>query len=541
MTVPGGPDLREHVQILTEQLHESNARLAAVSAQNERLAVTMREARDQIVMLKEEVDRLAQPPSGAGIFLGARDDGTAEVFTGGRKMLVCVSPAVDLASLRPGQALILNEALNVVAAQGYETLGEIVTLKGILPGERALVISRADEERVVQLAEPLRNARLRPGDALLSVPQSGYVYERVRADFDNVITEEIPDVRYADIGGLGPEIEQLRTAVELPLLRPDLFERLGVAPSRGILLYGPPGCGKTLLARAVGRSVAAQLRHSSFMQVKVPGLLNKYVGETERSIRLVFQRARALSGNGAPVIIFFDEMDVFSRVSETGGANPTSTYIAQLLSEIDELEALSNIIVIGTSNRTDAIDPALLRPGRFETQIYVGRPDRSAALEIVGKYLSPSLPFAAAVDGDSAARYREGIINSLVDVIFDNTATAMGLAEATFESGHRERVGFPQFLSGAALRDIADHAKRRAMKRALHGGDLAIEGSDLHEALRTVIDQVRRLFNATRPDDWAQISGARGERIAFIRTFPVDAQPERLIVPDIARPLRSAL
>lgn len=539
MTVPGGPDLREHVQILTEHLRESNARLATVSAQNERLATTMREARDQIVALKDEVDRLAQPPSGKGIFLGTWDDGTAEVFTGGRKMLVKVSSTVDLTSLRQGQELVLNEALNVIATHGYETVGEIVTLKEILPGERALVISHAGEEWVVRLAEPLRNATLRAGDSMLFEPRSGYVYERVRADLDDAIAEEVADVSYADIGGLGPEIEQMKEAVELPLLRRDLFERLGVTPTKGILLYGPPGCGKTLIARAFGRSAVEQVKPSSFMQVKLPKLLNKYVGETERNIRLVFQRARALSCDGVQVIIFFDEMDVLFNSHSSESSNLASTFTAQLLSEIDELETLSSIVVIGASSRIDTIDPALLRPGRFDTKIYVGRPDRGAAMEILGKYLPPNLPYARADDASAAASYRDAIIRGLVDVIFDSTAVAMGLAEVTFESGHHERVSFSQFLSGAALKDIADHAKRRALKRAMYGKSLAIEESYLHDALRAVTDQARRLLSMTRPDDWAQISGVRGEKITFIRTLSADGQPERSVVPDIALLLRT--
>ena len=539
MTLPGELDLREHVRLLTERLRETEAGLGVVTGQNERLATALREARDQIVALKEEVDRLAQPPSGFGIFLGAANADTAYVFAAGQKMLVDVSPAVDRASLRPGQEVVLNEAFSVVDTEGYETTGEIVTLREILSGERALVISGADDERVVRIAEPLQNVRLRAGDSLLSNPRSGYVYERVRAHLDDIIVEDVPAISYAAIGGLGPQIEQLRDAVELPLLRPQLFERLGVTPVKGILLYGPPGCGKTLIARALGRSVAELVTLSSFMQVKVPELLNKYAGETERNIRLVFQRARALAGDGVPVVIFFDEMDVLFHAADTGATNPVGTFVAQLLSEIDELETLSNIVVIGASNRADTIDPVLIRPGRFDTKIYVGRPDRGAATEILGKYLPPSLPYPEASDGNASARYRDGIIRSLMDVIFDDTSAAMSLAEVTFASGYCERVGFSHFLSGAALREIADRAKRSALKRAMHGGGLAIEGDDLRDGLRAVIDQARRLLSTSRLDDWAYISGTRGESITFIRTLSVDGHPQRSIVPDIARPLRT--
>ncbi|MCW2910959.1 MAG: proteasome ATPase, partial [Actinomycetia bacterium] len=345
-------DSPRHVRLLEERLRETEASLASVTGQNERLADTLREARDQIVALKEEVDRLAQPPSGFGVFLEACEDGTADVFTGGRKMRVSVSPAVELEKLRPGQEVVLNEALNVVIAQGYETVGEVVMLKELLEdGDRALVISHADEERVVRLAEPLRDSILRAGDSLLLEPRSGYVYERIpKAEVEELILEEVPDITYSDIGGLGSQIVQIRDAVELPYLHADLFREHQLRPPKGVLLYGPPGCGKTLIAKAVANSLAKQVAartaqqraasgeeaepapepsqakgakgkdaregkegKSFFLNIKGPELLNKYVGETERHIRLVFQRAREKASEGMPVIVFFDEMDSIFR------------------------------------------------------------------------------------------------------------------------------------------------------------------------------------------------------------------------------------
>src|SRR5579859_719485 len=396
-------DSPRQVRLLEDRLRETEGSLTGVTAQNERLAATLREARDQIVALKEEVDRLAQPPSGFGVFLNACEDDTADVFTGGRKMRVNVSPNVELAELRPGQEVVLNEALNVVIAQGYEKVGEVVMLKEVLAdGRRALVISQADEERVVRLAEPLLHETMRAGDSLLLESRSGYVYERIpKAEVEELILEEVPDISYSDIGGLAGQIEQIRDAVELPYLHADLFREHQLRPPKGILLYGPPGCGKTLIAKAVANSLAKKVAEktagtgqagqdgakkegkSFFLNIKGPELLNKYVGETERHIRLVFQRAREKASEGMPVIVFFDEMDSIFRTRGSGvSSDVENTIVPQLLSEIDGVEGLENVIVIGASNREDMIDPAILRPGRLDVKIKIERPDAEAARDI---------------------------------------------------------------------------------------------------------------------------------------------------------------
>src|ERR1700678_2170946 len=409
-------DSPRQARLVEERLREAEANLAMITGQNERLTGTLRDARDQIVALKEEVDRLAQPPSGFGVFLQGLEDGTADVFTGGRKMRVNISPNVELDELRPGQEVVLNEALNVVIAQGYETVGEIVMLKEVLAdAERALVLSHADEERVVRLAEPLLHGEtLRAGDSLLLEPRSGYVYERVpKAEVEELILEEVPDIQYHDIGGLAGQIEQIRDAIELPYLHADLFKEHQLKPPKGVLLYGPPGCGKTLIAKAVANSLAKQVARkaeadaaagvtgakkpaegkSFFLNIKGPELLNKYVGETERHIRLVFQRAREKASEGMPVIVFFDEMDSIFRTRGSGvSSDVENTIVPQLLSEIDGVEGLENVIVIGASNSKVMIDPAILRPGRLDVKIKIERPDAEAAKDIFSKYVLKELP-----------------------------------------------------------------------------------------------------------------------------------------------------
>ncbi|MEW9551631.1 proteasome ATPase [Nonomuraea sp. NPDC050783] len=518
-------------RVLEERLHEAQANLAAVTGQNERLVATLKEARDQIVALKEEVDRLAQPPSGFGTFLEAREDGTIEVFTGGRKLRVNVSPAVDVDALRRGQEVMLNEALNVVEALGYEEVGEIVMLKELLDeGKRALVISHADEERVVRLADSLLGQPVRAGDSLLLEPRSGYVYERIpKSEVEELVLEEVPDISYEEIGGLGRQIEQIRDAIELPYLHADLFREHKLRPPKGVLLYGPPGCGKTLIAKAVANSLAKQVAEktgqsgkSFFLNIKGPELLNKYVGETERHIRLVFQRAREKASEGTPVIVFFDEMDSIFRTRGSGvSSDVENTIVPQLLSEIDGVEGLENVIVIGASNREDMIDPAILRPGRLDVKIKIERPDAEAAKDIFSKYLRPDLPLHPddlAEHGDSREGTIQGMIQSVVERMYTESEENRFL-EVTYANGDKEVLYFKDFNSGAMIQNIVDRGKKMAIKQFLETGQKGLRVQHLLTACVDEFSENEDLPNTTNPDDWARISGKKGERIVYIRTL----------------------
>jgi proteasome-associated ATPase len=518
--------------MLEDRLASLQSRVAGVTAQNERLAATLREARDQIVALKEEIDRLAQPPAGFGVFLGVADDGAVDVFTGGRKLRVRVSPSVDLALLRPGNEVMLNEALNVVGVLSYEDLGEVVMLKEVLAdGERALVLSRADEERVVRLGEPLRQITLRAGDSLLMEPRSGFVLERVpKSEVEELILEEVPDIAYADIGGLAAQIEQIKDAVELPYLHQDLFAEHQLRAPKGVLLYGPPGCGKTLIAKAVAASLARKVAErtgqreakSFFLNIKGPELLNKYVGETERHIRLVFQRAREKASSGTPVIVFFDEMDSLFRTRGSGvSSDVENTIVPQLLSEIDGVESLENVIVIGASNREDMIDPAILRPGRLDVKIKIERPDAESARDILSKYLVPELPLhpddLAEHGGDRDATVA-AMIQRAVERLYSETDDNQFL-EVTYANGDREVLYFKDFNSGAMLQNVVDRAKKSAIKEFLETGQKGVRVQHLLAACLDEFKENEDLPNTTNPDDWARISGKKGERIVFIRTL----------------------
>ncbi|HEX6198163.1 MAG TPA: proteasome ATPase [Jiangellaceae bacterium] len=519
-------------RLLEDRLAETQAQLASVTAQNERLAATLREAREQIVSLKEEIDRLAQPPSGFGVYLAPYDDGTVDVFTGGRKMRVAVSPDVEIESLRPGQEVMLNEALNVVRAMEYERVGEVVMLKELMDdGDRALVIGHTDEEKVVRIASPLVGSVMRAGDSLLLEPRSGFVYERIpKTEVEELILEEVPDIDYDDIGGLAGQIDQIRDAVELPYLHADLFREHQLRPPKGVLLYGPPGCGKTLIAKAVANSLAKEVARktgkaegkSYFLNIKGPELLNKYVGETERHIRLVFQRAREKASEGTPVIVFFDEMDSLFRTRGSGvSSDVENTIVPQLLSEIDGVESLENVIVIGASNREDMIDPAILRPGRLDVKIKIERPDAESAQDIFSKYLTPELPLH---DDDVAEHGRDReqtvreMIQRAVERMYAETEENQFL-EVTYANGDKEVLYFRDFNSGAMIQNIVDRAKKMAIKEFLDNGSRGIRVQHLLNACVDEFAENEDLPNTTNPDDWARISGKKGERIVFIRTL----------------------
>ena len=511
---------------------ELRREVVALKERNARLTTTLHEARDQIVAMKEEIDRLAQPPSGYGIFVELFDDGTVDVFTGGRKLRVAVSPEIEIEELQRGREVMLNEALNVVRVMGFERVGEVVMFKEMLAdGERALVLGHTDDERIVRIAETLGDQKLRAGDSLLLEPKSGYVYERIpKAEVEELVLEEVPDIDYASIGGLSGQIEQIRDAVELPYLHQELFREHELQPPKGILLYGPPGCGKTLIAKAVANSLAKKVAEvtgkpegkSFFLNIKGPELLNKYVGETERHIRLVFQRAREKASEGVPVIVFFDEMDSLFRTRGSGvSSDVENTIVPQLLSEIDGVEGLENVIVIGASNREDMIDPAILRPGRLDVKIKIERPDAEAARDIFTKYLRDTLPLHpddVAENGNDRLATAAAMIQRAVERMYSETEENRFL-EVTYANGDKEVLYFKDFNSGAMIENIVARAKKYAIKEYLDTGQKGIRVQHLLTACVDEFKENEDLPNTTNPDDWARISGKKGERIVFIRTL----------------------
>jgi len=561
-------DLRREATALREQLettlsaqgglrsardvHQLEARIDSLAARNSKLMETLKEARQQLLALREEVDRLGQPPSGYGVLLSVQDDDTVDVFTSGRKMRLTCSPNIEVQSLKKGQTVRLNEALTVVEAGHFEAVGEISTLREILSdGHRALVVGHADEERIVWLSEPLlavedmapevadvlddldRPRRLRPGDSLLVDTKAGYAFERIpKAEVEDLVLEEVPDVSYNDIGGLTRQIEQIRDAVELPFLHKELYREYLLRPPKGVLLYGPPGCGKTLIAKAVANSLAKKMAEvrgddsreakSYFLNIKGPELLNKFVGETERHIRLIFQRAREKASEGTPVIVFFDEMDSIFRTRGTGvSSDVETTVVPQLLSEIDGVEGLENVIVIGASNREDMIDPAILRPGRLDVKIKIERPDAEAAQDIYSKYLTENLPVhaddLAEFDGDRTACIQAMIVK-VVDRMYAEIDDNRFL-EVTYANGDKEVMYFKDFNSGAMIQNVVDRAKKYAIKSVLETGQ---RGLRIQHLLDSIVDEFAEnedLPNTTNPDDWARISGKKGERIVYIRTL----------------------
>src|ERR1700728_3923980 len=512
---PGG------VQSLEERLLEAKGQLAQAISQNEKLTYTLQQAKEHIAALREEVDKLTQPPSAYGTFLHANEDGTIDVFSGGRKMRVAVHPEIDSTDLQRGQEVVLNESLNVVLARKGEDSGEVVTLKELLDdGRRAIVYARADEERVVELSDALAGIHLRSGDSFLMETRSQLLVEKLpRPEVEELVLEEVPDITYSDVGGLDTQIEAIMDAVELPYLHRRLFSEYRLPAPKGILLYGPPGCGKTLIAKAVANSLAKKVAEATnntsirsyFLNIKGPELLNKYVGETERQIRLVFQRAREKAEEGVPVIVFFDEMDSLFRTRGTGiSSDMESTIVPQLLAEIDGVEALRDVIVIGASNREDLIDPAILRPGRLDVKIKIERPGQEAAAQIFARYLTPDLPLdQTEVDrlgGGDPAKATQAMIEVTVAEMY-STEEDNRFLEVTYQNGDKEVLYYRDFSSGAMIENIVRRAKKLAIKREIASQGGGIRTDDLLESIRQEYKENEDLPNTTNPDDWARISG----------------------------------
>lgn len=531
----------ERVRELEADLDRTRERLDRATAQNDKLSAVLEEARQQLGVLREEVDKLTAPPNNFGTVLQVNVDGTVDIATGNRKLRVSAQPNIEVKQLQVGQEILLNEAFNIIDVREFELAGEVVRVREVLDETRVVVIARADEESVISRSDEMKEVFLRAGDYVRIDPKTRLILEKMeRPEVEELVLEEVPDVTYSQVGGLAAQIEQIRDTVELPYLHRDLFKEYELEPPKGILLYGPPGCGKTLIAKAVANSLAKKVSErtgnpdvrSYFLNIKGPELLNKWVGETERQIRLIFQRAKEKSDEGVPVIVFFDEMDSLFRTRGTGiSSDVESTIVPQLLSELDGVESLKNVVVIGASNREDLIDPAILRPGRLDVKIKINRPEPEAAREIFGIYMGVNTPLneegLAEFDGDRGAYLRD-IIDVTVENMYSEDDENRFL-EVTYAGGDREVLYFKDFASGAMIENIVRRAKKDAIKRQIAGSAPGVAKHDLIAAIKQEFREQEDLPNTTNPDDWAKISGKKGERIVYVRTLVGGDDESRLI------------
>ncbi|GAA2014465.1 proteasome ATPase [Brevibacterium samyangense] len=534
---PAGDELarlRQDASQLRQQLFNAGKR-------NEALSKTLRTAREELVRIKAEAERLSDPPNSFGTVIGTveNEDGThsLDITTAGRRMRVAISPDLDLLRLVPGIDVRLSEGLVAIGIEGFASVGNVFPIRELLPDDRILIGTPGDDEQVYSLAAPLAAEGVRVGDHVLVDTRTHFATEKIeKPEVASLLLEEVPDISYNDIGGLSAQIDMIQDAVELPFEHPHLYTEHGLKPPKGILLYGPPGCGKTLIAKAVAHSLAQRKAgcqgsggtassdatgtvRSYFLNIKGPELLDKYVGETERQIRMIFARAREKASSGSPVVVFFDEMESLFRTRGTGKSSDVETTIVpQLLTEIDGVERMDNVIVIGASNREDLIDPAILRPGRLDVKIRIERPDAEAARDIFSKYLTAALPLHAseveAAGSPEAAA--DSLIERSVERMFAHTPENR-FVEVTYATGAKEELFFSDFASGAMIANIVDRAKKFAIKDLLAEGERGLRMAHFEHAIAEEFAEHEDLPNTTNPDEWARISGKKGERITQLR------------------------
>lgn len=494
-----------HVNAETASLQRD---LQAARARNAKLAELLKESRDRLKDLHAEIEALAEPVSTFGIFLcfdEYRRDAT--IITAGRRMRVKVSPNMDRGQLVPGVRVRLGEGSVIVEACGLPETGNLATLMERIGTNRAIISTPSGEEAVVTLAYEIQG-HARSGDTLLIDQRAGVAFERIpKTEVSSLSLEEVPDVSYADIGGLDEQIGKIKDAVELPFAHPDLYRKYELRPPKGVLLYGPPGCGKTLIAKAVAQSLSSRIGDGSrswFLNIKGPELLNKFVGETERRVRMIFERARELASEGRPVIIFFDEIDSVFRTRGSGvSSDMETTVVPQFLTELDGVEDLHNVIVIGATNREELLDPAVLRPGRLDVKIRVSRPDRSAARDIFTRYVTEGLPLEESVD-------------TLIDTAVTELFRDKPYVSLRFADGDCQVLHYRDFVSGAMIANIVDRAKKLAIKDVLSGEGQGLHSRHFVDAVAAEQQESEDLPNTANPDEWARITGKQGRTVVQV-------------------------
>lgn len=533
---------------LVEKNRTLEYQLETAARNNRRMVDLLETTREEITTLKAALELDGETPFSVGTVLAVHEKRPAvegveiaatvepgvDIIQNGRRLRVAVSPLIELQRISAGAEVLLNESLTIVSVMPAERTGELARVKEVLDDGLLVIVGRGDETRVVRRADRLVAERIRVGDAVTVDVRTGHALDLVPlSEVQDVVLEEVPDVSYADIGGLGPQIEAIRDAVELPFLHPGLYREHGLKAPKGILLYGPPGTGKTLIAKAVAHSLASRSteeQRSYFLNIKGPELLNKYVGETERHIRTIFARAREKASDGYPVVVFFDEMESLFRTRGSGvSSDVETTIVPQLLAEIDGVERLDNVIVIGASNREDMIDPAILRPGRLDVKIRIDRPDARGAAEIFSKYLTATLPLhpeeLTAHDGDRQATV-DAMIAATAQALYARTPQTR-FVEVTYTDGTTRTLHFADFASGAVIANIVDRAKKHAIKEFLSSG-AEVKGLRTAHLLRGVTEEFAEqedLPDTSSPEDWARISGHRGGRVAHLRRLVQTPHP----------------
>jgi proteasome-associated ATPase len=490
------------------------------------------DAKRLLAEYEEAYQKLTSPANRTGVFLEMLEEGIALIAVGDSEFVVSIDPKLDVQALKAGVRVKVNDAYAIIGVMPPHPGGQVLKVSELLDKERLRVSQdpAGSIGRVVVRGHSLKKARIKVGDEVRVEPNFKVALEHFpKTETREYFYEEVPEIKWEDIGGQEEAIRLIRDTIEHPLLYPELYKKFDKKPVKGILLYGPPGCGKTLIGKATAHNLAKEYSkrvgkpvREYFMYVSGPKILNMWLGETERMVREIFETARERSKEGRLVFIFFDEAESVLRTRSSGRwLNISNTVVPQFCSELDGLVNLENVVLILTSNRPDYIDPAVLRPERIDRKIKVGRPNKEATREIFSIYLHKDIPLDPNGDPDGPSD-KEGLRQCFIDTITSfiwRSVPETEFVRVYLRNGGVETLYWRDLISGALIKSVVDRAKDSAIRRAIAEPDHphGIRLEDLREAVRQEYRENEIFPKSDSLEDWLKLLDFEPENVAAIK------------------------